>query len=155
MSLIACMNNYLLNHPLISRLAYFVMVCVALQLTAPSFGQRKTTSKSKVSKTTNKRIIYGLASFYANKFQGRRTASGETFSQSKYTGACNMLPLGTWVRVTNMRNKRSVVVKINDRLHTRMRRVIDLSGIAAKKLGYVSRGITRVKIEVIGMEKPK
>jgi rare lipoprotein A len=52
------------------------------------------------------KILYGTASFYANKFNGRKTASGEIFSQQKMTAACNVLPLGTWIRVTNLRNKR-------------------------------------------------
>ncbi|MBP6286076.1 MAG: septal ring lytic transglycosylase RlpA family protein [Ferruginibacter sp.] len=96
-----------------------------------------------------KRVFYGQASFYANKFNGRKTANGEIFDQKKLTCACNVLPLGTWVKVTNLRNGRSVVVKINDRIHPRMKRVVDLSRAAAQKLGYISRGLTRVKVEVI------
>ena len=96
-----------------------------------------------------KRVFYGQASFYANKFNGRKTANGEIFDQKKLTCACNVLPLGTWVKVTNLRNGRSVVVKVNDRIHPRMKRVVDLSRAAAQKLGYISRGLTRVKVEVI------
>jgi len=64
-----------------------------------------------------------------------------------------VLPLGTWIKVTNLRNGKSVVVKTNDRLHTRMKRVLDLSREAANKLDYVKSGLTRVRVEVIGKKK--
>lgn len=99
-------------------------------------------------------VQYGVASYYAAKFQGRLTASGEKYDSSKLTAAHNGLPFGTWVRVTNRRNKRSVIVKINDRLHHANVRVVDLSGVAAKKLGFYSRGLTKVKVEVLGKKKP-
>ena len=95
------------------------------------------------------KLIYGTASFYANKFDGRKTANGEIFSQQKFTAACNLLPLGTWIKVTNLRNGRSVIVKINDRLHPRMKRVVDLSRTAAQKLNYLRSGLTKVKVEVL------
>jgi len=101
------------------------------------------------------KILYGIASFYSNSFNGKKTANGEVYSHKKMTAACNVLPLGTWIRVTNLRNGKSVVVKTNDRLHTRMKRVIDLSREAAEKLGYVKSGLTRVRVEVIGKKKPE
>jgi len=100
------------------------------------------------------KLIYGTASFYANKFDGRKTANGEIFSQEKLTAACNLLPLGTWVRVTNLRNGRSVIVKINDRLHPKMKRIVDLSHTAAQKLNYVRSGLTKVKVEVLPARTP-
>lgn len=105
-----------------------------------------------VSKKTPQ-VLYGTASFYANKFEGRQTANGEIFSQKKLTAACNVLPLGTWIRVTNLHNKRSVIVKVNDRLHYRMKRVVDLSKAAAKQLNYTN-GLIHVKVEVLGKNKP-
>jgi rare lipoprotein A len=66
------------------------------------------------------------------------------------TCAHNTLPLGTWIRVTNLSNKKSVVVKINDRLHHRNPRLVDLSKTAARKLGYTGQGLTRVRVEVLG-----
>ncbi len=96
-----------------------------------------------------KRVLYGLASYYADKFHGRQTATGEIFSQGKVTAACNVLPLGTWLRVTNLKNGKSIKVKTNDRLHPKTRRIIDLSYEAARQLGYISQGLTRVKIEVL------
>ncbi|HLO38738.1 MAG TPA: septal ring lytic transglycosylase RlpA family protein [Lacibacter sp.] len=107
---------------------------------------KKTSVKSKIQ--------YGLASFYSNKFNGRKTANGEIFNNQKLTAAHNTLPLGTYVRVTNLRNKRSVVVKINDRLHHKNKRIIDLSRMAATKLGFIKSGLTRVKVEVLGKKPP-
>ena len=91
----------------------------------------------------------GVASYYHSKFQGRVTASGEAYDQDKMTAAHNRLPLGTRIKVTNLRNKRSVIVRVNDRLHHRNQRLVDLSRAAAAKLGYIGRGITRVKVEVL------
>ena len=108
---------------------------------------RQVVSKAKAKNAT--RVFYGQASFYANKFNGRKTASGEIFNQKKMTCACNVLPLGTWIKVTNLKNGRSVIVKINDRIHPRMKRITDLSRAAAEKLGYISRGLTRVKVELV------
>lgn len=101
------------------------------------------------------KIQYGIASYYSNKFNGRKTANGEIFNQQKFTAAHNSLPLGTYVRVTNLRNKRAVIVKINDRLHARNKRLIDLTKAAAQKLGFVKAGLTRVKLEVLGKKPPK
>ena len=98
---------------------------------------------------SSKKILYGQASYYADKFVGKKTASGEIFSQEKYTAACNVLPLGTWIRVTNLKNGKSVIVKTNDRLHPKMKRLVDLSRAAAKKINYINSGITKVKVEVV------
>jgi rare lipoprotein A len=102
-----------------------------------------------------KKIFYGEASFYHNKFNGRQTANGEIFSQQKMTCACNALPFGTWIKITNLRNNKTVIVKVNDRLHPRVKRVADLSYTAAKKLGYTGHGVARVKVEVLGKTKPE
>jgi rare lipoprotein A len=132
---------------LITAIVFIVPLKTFAQQAADTASKAKTTSKSK-------RVLYGLASFYANKFEGKKTANGEIFSQKKLTCACNVLPLGTWIRVTNLRNGRTVVVKTNDRLHPRMKRIIDLSKAAAVKLGYVGAGLTRVKVEVLGKKAP-
>lgn len=95
-------------------------------------------------------VQYGIASYYSDAFVGKKTASGEVFSQEKMTSAHNSLPLGTWIQVTNLRNGREVVVKVNDRLHHRNKRLVDLTRSAAGKLGYLKSGITRVKLVVIG-----
>ena len=100
------------------------------------------------------KVQYGIASYYANKFEGRKTYTDEIFSQQKLTAASNTLPMHTWVRVTNLRNHRTVVVKINDKMHPRNKRLIDLSRAAAEKLGYAGRGLTHVRIDVLGKKRP-
>lgn len=99
------------------------------------------------------RSYYGTASYYADKFNGRKTAAGEVYSHTKMTAACNVLALGSWIRVTNLRNNKTVIVQVNDRLHPKNKRIVDLSKLAAEKLGYIGRGLTQVKIEVLGKRK--
>ena len=88
----------------------------------------------------------GGASYYAARFDGRRTASGETFDNDALTGAHRTLPFGSKVRVTNTANGRSVVVRINDRGPFHGSRIIDLSKAAASELGFRNRGTTSVCI---------
>jgi rare lipoprotein A len=89
----------------------------------------------------------GRASYYANKFEGRRTSSGEVFKQSQLTAAHKTLKFGTLVRVTNLKNGSSIIVKVNDRLGKTSSCVIDLTLKGAKELNFVHSGHTRVKIE--------
>lgn len=135
---------------------FICTLCVWLGAAQTGDSTASATVESKPKKTAKKpKIIFGVASYYADKFNGRKTASGELYSHTKPTAACNVLPLGTWIRVTNLKNKRSIVVKINDRMHPRMTRVVDLSRSSAEKLGYTSRGLTQVKVEVLGRQQPK
>lgn len=106
-----------------------------------------TTDKAQV--VPDFKALYGTASYYADKFNGRETANGDHYSHYKMTAACNKLPLNTWIRVTNLRNKRTVIVQVNDRLHPRNPRIVDLSRMAAEKLGYIGSGLTQVKVEVL------
>src|SRR5580704_10849111 len=85
------------------------------------------------SKTTRK-FEYGIASYYADKFNGRSMANGEIFNQKKMTAASNTIALNTWVKVTNLHNMKSAVVKITDRMYRKNRRLIDLSKSAARIL---------------------
>ena len=91
----------------------------------------------------------GMASYYADAHQGRRTANGERFDMHALTAAHRTLPFGTRVKVTNLDNGRSVVVRINDRGPYVKGRVIDLSKAAAQKLRFLDRGTTRVRLEVV------
>jgi rare lipoprotein A len=91
----------------------------------------------------------GMASYYADAHQGRRTANGERFDMHALTAAHRTLPFGTRVKVTNLDNGRSVVVRINDRGPYVKGRVIDLSKAAARELRFLDRGTTRVRLEVI------
>ncbi len=114
-------------------------------------SQRNTIKESSSSEfvQNNHTVKFGIASYYANKFNGRPTANGEIYSSEKFTAACNQLPFNTWIKVTCLKNSRSVIVKINDRLNPHNRRLVDLSEFAAKKLGILGRGIAKVKVEVL------
>jgi len=91
----------------------------------------------------------GVASWYGKQFQGKPTASGEPYDMYEMTGAHPTLPLPSYVRVKNLENDRSVVVRINDRGPFSNGRIIDLSFAAASKLGYIEKGTTLVSIEVV------
>jgi rare lipoprotein A len=145
------------------KLIYFILILVFILIDTEVNAQqakkpkRKLTAKdSSIIKSpapsSPKEIVikYGVASFYAHKFNGRKTANGNIYNSLKYTAACNLLPLGTWVKVTNVKNDKSVIVYINDRLHPKNKRLVDLSKSAAEKLGFISNGITKVKVEVLG-----
>lgn len=98
------------------------------------------------------RTITGKASFYSASLHGTQTSTGEKFDNNKMTGASNNFKLNTWVLVTNTSNGESVTVRINDRMHPKMSRkgrVVDLSRAAAKKLGFIQKGITKVKVTQI------
>ena len=143
-----------------TTLFFFTLILLACVNVVSAQDKAAKTSPTAPQKAPAKRvkktakIQYGMASFYHSKFQGRKTSSGEKYDQDKMTAAHNGLPLNTWIRVTNIKNGRTVVVKINDRLHHRNERLVDLSRSAASKLGYIGRGITRVKVEVLGKIKP-
>lgn len=89
----------------------------------------------------------GIASYYADRFNGQRTASGERFDNRAYTAAHRTLPFGTRVRVTNPANGASVVVRINDRGPFTRGRMIDVSRVAAEDLGLIQRGHGTVRLE--------
>lgn len=96
------------------------------------------------------RTQVGVVSWYGGAFHGRPTASGERFDSRALTMAHRTLPFGTKVRVTNLRNGRSVVVRVNDRGPFVGRRIADLSQAAAADIGMMRRGIARARIEVVG-----
>ncbi|MBL7764744.1 MAG: septal ring lytic transglycosylase RlpA family protein [Chitinophagaceae bacterium] len=95
---------------------------------------------------------HGIASYYHPKFNGRKTSTGEIFSNSKLTAANNFLKLGTLVKVTNVKNQKSIIVKINDRMNKNNQRLIDLSQAAAAKLGLIHQGLGEVEMEVLSLE---
>lgn len=92
-------------------------------------------------------IQEGTASYYASKFQGRRTASGEVYVKDSLTAAHKLLPFGTILRVTNQKNGKTVLVQVNDRLPGSSKRVIDLSYAAAKEVDMIREGLVKVTIE--------
>jgi rare lipoprotein A (peptidoglycan hydrolase) len=96
--------------------------------------------------------IKGVASFYSVSLDGTITATGEKFRNEKLTAASNNLPLNTWVLVTNSKNGKTVILRINDRMHPRMAkkgRVVDVSVRVARKLDFVEAGLTKVKVETL------
>lgn len=120
---------------------------------AGNVGQMGSIPESEVSTTAKKlSVIHGLASWYGGVFDGRTTASGEKFDMHALTACHPTLPFGSLVRVINRHNKKSVVVRINDRgdLIT-SRRVIDLSWAAAQKLSMTRTGLAKVDVEVISL----
>jgi rare lipoprotein A len=95
------------------------------------------------------KLALGEASYYARAFEGRSTASGEPYHEEALTAAHPSLPFGSLLRVTNVRNGRSVVVRVNDRGPFAARRVVDLSRAAARELGMIQRGRARVQVELV------
>jgi rare lipoprotein A len=95
----------------------------------------------------------GRASFYAKKFQGRKTSNGERFNNKDLTVAHRTYPFGTMLEVTNLANNKTVIVRVNDRGPYHKSRLIDLSYSAAEKLGFVSKGVAQVVVRVIGMSE--
>ncbi|MBC6717476.1 MULTISPECIES: septal ring lytic transglycosylase RlpA family protein [Aurantimonas] len=91
----------------------------------------------------------GSASYYGKRFHGRRTANGESFNMNSMTAAHKTLPFGTKVRVTNRRNGKSVVVRINDRGPYHGGRIIDLSRAAASKIGMIHSGTAKVSLDIL------
>ncbi len=91
----------------------------------------------------------GTASWYGSDFDGRLTASGEPYNMYDLTAAHPTLPLGSWVRVTNLHNGRAVVVKVNDRGPVIPGRIIDVSYGAARALQFKSKGLQRVRLDVV------
>ncbi len=128
-------------------LALLVVVAGALAVSGWPGGDDTTALGT--GQASVKPIGEGEASYYGPGLAGQPTASGETFDPQKMTAAHRTLPLGTRVRVTNLRNQESVVVRINDRGPYAKRRVIDLSVAAARELGMLHQGRARVRLEVL------
>ncbi len=128
------------------------IVLLVLLSTTNLLAAQDTTKPKKDPK-----VLYGIATFYSNSFDGKKTATGEIFRQNGYTAASNNIPLGTWVKVTNVKNNKTVTVKINDRMAPSMARkgrVVDLTRAAAEKLNFITSGTTKVKVTILGKKKP-
>ena len=95
----------------------------------------------------------GTASFYSDEFNGRKTANGEIYNMNDFTAAHPSYPFNTMLKVTNLKNGKTVEVRINDRMPQFKKRIIDLSIAAAKKIEMINTGIQEVKIEVISWGK--
>ena len=111
-------------------------------------GRHKTRKTQKTNSSKSKAYQVGTASWYGEQFQGKQTASGELFDMRDFTAAHPKLPLGTFVKVTNLRNGKAVVVRINDRGPVVDGRIIDLSYNAARALGFKERGLQTVRLDL-------
>jgi rare lipoprotein A len=100
-------------------------------------------------------VTTGKAAWYGKKFNGRRTASGQRFNAASLTAASNTLPFGTLVKVTNLKNKKSVTVRITDRGPQQADRIIDVTRAAAARLGMLKSGVAEVEVKVVGNAKSK
>jgi rare lipoprotein A len=127
-----------------------IVTCLILPLVLclPVYGARRAR---KTHFRSPHRVQYGLASWYGEREQGRPMACGEPFNEYAMVAAHRTLPLGTTVRVTNLRNGRSVVVRIMDRGPSIADRAIDLSKAAAERLRFVNQGLTPVRISVLNL----
>ncbi len=112
-------------------------------------AQFHSSSNTKDAELPTGYTFRGKASYYADKFQGRSTASGEVFDQNKLTAAHRSLPFGTKLKVRNLKNNRSVVVVINDRGPFVEGRIIDLSYEAARQLDMLQDGIAEVECTIL------
>lgn len=128
------------------RTIIFVAFALSLTLAACS-GGRSYTSTGGNGQVID--VLEGSASWYGDKFHGRPTASGEIYDMHQMTAAHKKVKLGTWAIVTNLENGRSVKVKINDRGPFVGDRILDCSRACAEELGYIDRGVTNVRIELL------
>jgi rare lipoprotein A len=117
-----------------------------LPLQAEEVGPASTAQGPVAPQAVETKGIEGIASYYANSYNGRRTNSGHRYDPQKLTAAHPTLPHGTRVKVVNLANDKEVIVTINDRCRTRKNPFIDLSRAAAKKLGFLGKGTTRVRM---------
>lgn len=137
----------------IRRLAAVTMamlLCPLLLGAAPQSARKRARHPLSTRSTRTARTVqFGLASWYGPGFQRHITASGAPFDESQLTAAHRSLPLGTNVKVTNLKNGQSVIVKVTDRGPRVRGRLIDLSRAAAERLGFKHRGLARVRVAVV------
>jgi rare lipoprotein A len=117
----------------------------------PIVTMPKVVTPRKTAAKIPTRMLRGIASWYGSVFNGRKTASGETFDMYAMTACHPTLPFGTRVRVIDLANHKSVVVRITDRGDLLNKRIIDLSYAAAQKLEMTKNGLARVKLEIISL----
>src|SRR5713226_7539160 len=121
----------------------------AAKVTHPPVSATSGHKTRKPNSPKSKAYQIGTASWYGEQFQGKQTASGELFDMRDFTAVHPKLPLGTFVRVTNLRNGKAVVVRINDRGPVVEDRIIDVSYNTARVLGFHERGLQRVRLDLV------
>jgi len=134
------------------RVYSFVLTTISIHFALSVFGCHKSKNSTAETQKALKSQT-GLASFYGSAFYGKKTASGERFDQTDWVAAHPSYPLGTVARVTNLKNNKSIEVRIIDRGPTRVNHskgiIIDLSKSAAQELGFIREGRARVRVDVI------
>ena len=138
---------------LVLRVLSTTLVMVGTLACAPATAQMRAADRPRVEQALSAPMVStveGVVAYYGRRFAGRRTASGERFDPAALTMAHKTLPFGTRVRVTNLTNKRSVVVRVNDRGPNSPERIGDLSLAAANQIGMRKAGVARVRLEVVG-----
>jgi len=155
-------RNRLFLHPSVLAVALLCAGCAS----SPRFAARNTPPSAPAGNSTESRpadaprvsrnpagkvllTLEGVASYYADDYHGKLTSNGEVFNMNDLTAAHRTFPFGTSVRVTNLENKKTVVVRVNDRGPFKDGRIIDLSLAAAKELDLIRNGTARVKLEVL------
>jgi len=133
------------------QLRPLMYVCAAMALAAPGVFAKSTAPKQ--ADDGKPFVQTGMASWYGSEFKGHKTASGERYDPESLTGAHRKLPFNTLVCVTNLRNNRSVIVRINNRGPYIKSRIIDVSRAAARKLDMMHSGVARVRIEKFTPDK--
>lgn len=128
----------------------FFIIAIGISLASTPFSR----SFARENEPLKPAMKTGMASWYHDKFHGRKTANGDVFSQKKFTCASNQYALGTWLKITNIRNGKSVLVRVNDRMSVRMKRVVDLSRAAANQIGMEKAGVGQVRVQSYGKRKP-
>lgn len=123
-----------------------LLMLLTLPLQAQEVAPQESHAESSAPDAEKANGMVGLATYYAKRYNGRKTNSGARYNPEKLTAASADLPLGTRVKVKNLANDCEVVVTVNDRCRRRKVPFIDLSRAAAKKLGFFGKGITRVRI---------
>ena len=137
------------------RILFIIFTFILFSCTnSPRYGSSvssKNKSKPKSLKTMKRvpKVITGISSYYGTDFHGKLTANGEVYDMYGLTAAHKTLPLNTIVRVTNLSNNKSLILRINDRGPYVKGRILDCSYGAAKKLGFIAQGTTKVRIELI------
>ena len=151
------MNNFI-----VFKCLYTTFLCLIINACSPAPRYTSDESKSPINSNIkapslsaknknnkHRRVMKGVSSFYAEDFHGKLTANGEVYDMYGLTAAHKTLPLNTIVRVTNLLNNKSLILRINDRGPYVKGRILDCSYGAAKKLDFVKNGTTDVKVEVI------
>ena len=149
------MHKYIL--PIIISLSGVILVVNCSSSPRYTTGSRSRSNPVKKVNSTakSKKILKGISSYYGEDFHGKLTANGEVFDMYGLTAAHKTLPLNTIVRVTNLENEKSLILRINDRGPYVKGRMLDCSYGAALKLGFIGNGTTKVKVEVIELGDDK